>query len=148
MAVLSWGKPTVEFKKTSDASGTWTPFGEIVEDSSALEVTEGELIQATEEGGGVVDARRKRNQYKFLFELFVKKGDERPIADVDGVIADNYAVRLTPEDDECEGFLLDKTNVTVSESWTAANGKRLRYTFDGIKPDDKSAICKPYTKAQ
>lgn len=148
MAVLSWGKPTVEFKKTSDASGTWTAFGEIVEDSSALEVTEGELIQATEEGGGVVDARRKRNQYKFSFELFVKKGDERPIADVDGVIADNYSVRLTPEDDECEGFLLDKTNVTVTESWTAANGKRLRYTFDGIKPDDKSAICKPYTKAK
>jgi hypothetical protein len=147
MAVLSWGKPTVEFKKTSDTSGTWTTFGEIVEDSSALEVTEGELIQATEEGGGVVDARRKRNQYKFSLDLFVKKGDERPIADDDGVIADNYAVRLTPEDDECEGFLLDKTNVTVSESWTAANGKRLRYTFDGIKPDDKSAICKPYTKA-
>lgn len=146
MAVLSWGKPTVEFKKSSDTSSTWTPFEEIVEDTSALEVTEGELIQATEEGGGVVDSRRKRNQYKFSLELFVKKGDTRPIADVDGVISDNYAIRLTPEDDTCEGFILDKTNVSVSESWTAKDGKRLRYTFDGIKPDDKTAICKPYTK--
>jgi hypothetical protein len=146
MAVLSWGKPTVEFKKTTDTSSDWGTFAEIVEDSASLEVTEGELIQATEEGGGVVDSRRKRNQYKFSLELFVKKGDTRPIADVDGVIADNYAVRLTPEDATCEGFILDKTNVSVSESWTAANGKRLRYTFDGIKPDDKTAICKPYTK--
>jgi hypothetical protein len=112
-----------------------------------LDVTEGELIEATEEGGGVVDARRKANKYVFVLELFVKKGDTRPIPDTNGIIADNYAVRLTPEDAECEGFLLDKTNVTVSERWTAAEGKILRYTFDAIKPgknDPDAIICKPY----
>jgi hypothetical protein len=143
MAVLSWGKPTVEFKSSS--ASEWTAFPEIVEDTAALETTEGELIEATEEGGGVVDARRKRNKYKFSLELFVKKGDTRPITDEDGVIADNYSIRLTPEDEACEGFLLDKCNVTVSETWNAANGKRLRYTFDAIKPAT-GAICKPYTK--
>mgnify|MGYP006974626905 CR=1 FL=1 len=153
MAVLSWGKPKVEFAKTETTTGLgpsgdtgWTAFGEIKEDSASLDVTEGERIEATEEGGGVVDARRKANKYVFVLELFVKKGDTRPIEDVDGVIGDNYAVRLTPEDATCEGFILDKTNVSVTESWTAANGKRVRYTFDGIKPDDKTAICKSYTK--
>lgn len=153
MAVLSWGKPKVEFAKTDTATGlgpttsSWTTFGEIKEDSASLDVTEGELIEATEEGGGVVDARRKANKYVFVLELFVKKGDKRPIPDTNGIIADNYAVRLTPEDAECEGFLLDKTNVTVSERWTAAEGKILRYTFDAIKPgknDPNAIICKPY----
>ena len=153
MAVLSWGKPKVEFAKTDTTTGLgpttsgWTTFGEIKEDSASLDVTEGELIEATEEGGGVVDARRKANKYVFVLELFVKKGDTRPIPDTNGIIADNYAVRLTPEDAECEGFLLDKTNVTVSERWTAAEGKILRYTFDAIKPgmnDPDAIICKPY----
>lgn len=154
MAVLSWGKPKVEFAKTETTTGLgpsgdtgWTTFGEIKEDSASLDVTEGELIEATEEGGGVVDARRKANKYVFVLELFVKKGDSRPIPDTNGIIADNYAVRLTPEDAECEGFLLDKTNVTVSERWTAAEGKILRYTFDAIKPgknDSNAIICKPY----
>lgn len=153
MAVLSWGKPTVEFIETDEttglapAEGTWNKFGEIKEDSSSLEVTEGELIEATEEGGNVVDARRKANKYKFSLDLFVKKGDTRPIPDINGIIARNYAVRLTPEDAECEGFLLDKCNVTVSERWTAAEGKMLHYTFDGIKPgknDPNAIICKPY----
>lgn len=153
MAVLSWGKPKVEFAKTDASTGLgpatsgWSAFGEIKEDSASLNVTEGELIEATEEGGGVVDARRKANKYVFVLELFVKKGDTRPIPDTNGIIADNYAVRLTPEDAECEGFLLDKTNVTVSERWTAAEGKILRYTFDAIKPgknDPDAIICKPY----
>lgn len=154
MAVLSWGKPKVEFAKTETTTGLgpsgdtgWSAFGEIMEDSASLDVTEGELIEATEEGGGVVDARRKANKYVFVLKLFVKKGDTRPIPDTNGIIADNYAVRLTPEDAECEGFLLDKTNVTVSERWTAAEGKILRYTFDAIKPgknDPNAIICKPY----
>lgn len=153
MAVLSWGKPKVEFAKTDattglgPTTGSWTTFGEIKEDSASLDVTEGELIEATEEGGGVVDARRKANKYVFVLELFVKKSYTRPIPDTNGIIADNYAVRLTPEDPECEGFLLDKTNVTVSERWTAAEGKILRYTFDAIKPgknDPDAIICKPY----
>ena len=154
MAVLSWGKPKVEFAVTEESTGLgpsgtegWTAFGEIKEDSASLDVTEGELIEATEEGGGVVDARRKANKYVFVLELFVKKGDKRPIPDTNGIIADNYAVRLTPEDPQCEGFLLDKTNVTVSERWTAAEGKILRYTFDAIKPgknDPNAIICKPY----
>lgn len=154
MAVLSWGKPTVEYAKTDTTTGngpaeagSWKPFGEIKEDSARLDVTEGELIEATEEGGGVVDARRKANKYVFVLELFVKKNDTRPIADINGIINDNYAVRLTPEDPDCEGFLLDKTNVTVSERWSAAEGKMLRYTFDAIKPgknDPDAIICKPY----
>lgn len=149
MAVLSWGKPKVEYAKSTGTSTdptTWDTMPEIKEDSASLEVTEGELIEATEEGGAVVDSRRKANKYKFTLDVYVKKGGTRPIADTNGIITDNYAVRVTPEDTACEGFILRKTNVTVAERWTAAEGKMLRYTFDGIKPDATDGIiCKPYT---
>lgn len=147
MAILSWGKPTVEFTESVGGAptegATWTPMPEIVEDTATLETTEGELIEATQEGGAVVDSRRKANKYKFSVELFVKKGDKKPIDDVDGVIAKNYAVRVTPEDPECEGFLFDNSNVSVVETWTSANGKRWRYTFDAIRPKE-GALNKPY----
>lgn len=150
MAVLSWGKPTVEFTKSEGGapgtSAVWTAMPEIVEGTAQLETTEGELIEATQEGGAVVDSRRKANKYKFSVELFVKKGDTKPIDDVDGIISDNYAVRVTPEDDECEGFQFDNSNVSVVETWNAADGKRWKYTFDAIKPKT-GALNKPYTKA-
>lgn len=147
MAVLSWGKPTVEFTESvaGAPSTSWTAMPEIVEGTATLETTEGELIEATQEGGAVVDSRRKANKYKFSVELFVKKGDKKPIDDVDGVIAKNYAVRVTPEDPECEGFIFDNSNVSVVETWNAADGKRWKYTFDAIKPAS-GALNKPYVK--
>lgn len=147
MAILSWGKPTVEFTESvaGAPSASWTEMPEIVEGTSTLETTEGELIEATQEGGAVVDSRRKANKYKFSVELFVKKGDKKPIDDVDGVIAKNYAVRVTPEDPECEGFIFDNSNVSVVETWNAADGKRWKYTFDAIKPAT-GALNKPYVK--
>jgi hypothetical protein len=148
MSVISWGKPLVEYAITPDKSADptkWDKMPEIKEDSASLDVTEGELIEATEEGGAVVDARRKANKYKFVVDIFVKKNDTRPIPDTNGIIANNYSVRVTPEDPACEGFILRKTNVTVSERWSAAEGKMLRYTFDGIKPDNTAGIiCEPY----
>lgn len=148
MAVLSWGKPTVEYTKSTGgepgAEATWDKMPEIVEGTAQLETTEGELVEATEEGGAVVDSRRKKNKYKFSFEVFVKKGDSKPIDDSDGVIADNYAVRMTPEDPECEGFIFENSNVSVVETWNAADGKRWKYTFDAIKPKTGD-LNKPYT---
>lgn len=146
MSVLSWGNPKVEYGKSTNgaAATTWEEFTEIKEGSASLNVTEGELIEATDEGGNVVDSRRKANKYVFTCEIFVQKGKEKPgITDTNGIILDNYSLRLTPEDETCEGFILDKCNVTVAESWTAADGKLLRYTFNGIKPAD-GIICKPY----
>ena len=147
MSVLSWGKPTVEFgKSTAGAQATnWETMPEIVENTAQLNTTEGAIVEATEEGGNVVDSRRPASKFQFLLEVFVKKGDSMPIEDnEDGLIIDNYSVRLTPEDPECEGFVIDKANVSVVRTWTSADGMRLRYIFDAIKPKTGKTL-KPYT---
>lgn len=147
MSILSWGKPIVEVTKSTNsepASGaTWKEFPEIKENTAKLTPTKGTKIEATAEGGDLVDARYQKNKYAFECEVFVKKGDTRPIPDEDGVVAENYSVRLTPEDEETEGFVIDNSAVSVEESWSSADGKMLKYTFDGLRPKT-GKIVKPY----
>lgn len=128
------------------ANPTWAEFPEIVEKTAQLTTEKGTAQEATEEGGAVVDVRYNKNKYKFECELFVKKGDSKPIEDTDGVVAENYCLRLTPEDDTLEGFILENTSVSVEETWSSENGKRWKYTFQGLKPKTGN-ILKPYTKA-
>lgn len=150
MATLAWGKPLIEICKLENgelpASPDWTAMPEIVDGTAKVNTEQGEKKEALAEGGEVVDVRYSKSKYSLEFELFVKKGDAKPIEDEDGVIIDNYAVRLTPEDDTCEGSLLDKTSVTVVETWTSADGKRWKYVFDGLKPKT-GKILKPYLKS-
>ena len=40
-------------------------------------------------------------------------------------------------------FIFDNSNVSVVETWNAADGKRWKYTFDAIKPKT-GALNKPY----
>lgn len=147
MAVLSWGKPKLEIApSTAGAPGTvFTALPTPKEDSSQLTTTKGDKVEAKEEGGAVVDAKYKASNYELVFDLFVKKGDTRPIADVDGVISGDYTIRLTPEDDATEGFIMDVATLSVEESWTAADGKILKYTASAKKPAS-GAMLKPYTK--
>jgi len=145
MAVLAWGKPKIEHgPSTAGAAATvWTAFDTPKEDSTELVTTPGDKIEAKEEGGDVVDARYKASSYELSFELFVKKGGTRPFTDINGVIAGDHSVRLTPEDEEAEGFVMDCCTVSVADSFKTADGKMLKYTFTGKKPASGN-ICKPY----
>lgn len=147
MAVISWGKPKVEIGLVGAdgaAPTTWIVLPEIVEDTAQLTTEEGETLEATEEGGGVVDSKTKANKYTFTLSLFAKKGDTKPVPDVDGVITGNYAVRLTAEDPATPGFLMDKSAVSAQETWNAAEGTRWIYTFKGLKPPTGNVV-KIYT---
>jgi len=150
MSILSWGKPkAVEIGKLSandETPTTWKELPEIVQNTAKLTTQEGNKIEAIEEGGGVVDTRVEKNKYSFECELFVKKGDKKPIEDEDGVVIDNYAIRLTPEDPTNEGFILEKTSVNCVETWTSAEGKRWKYIFSALKPK-AGKILKPYPTA-
>ncbi|MDL2310131.1 hypothetical protein LJC39_03330 [Parabacteroides sp. OttesenSCG-928-B22] len=148
MAVLSWGKPKVEVTPSiggeAGTGATWKEFPEIKENTAKLTPTKGTKTEATQEGGETVDVRYSKNKYIFECEVFVKKGDTRPLDDEDGLIVDDQAVRLTPEDEETEGFLIDCSTASVEESWSSADGKMLKYTFDVKKPKTGKMV-KPYT---
>ena len=146
MSQLAWGKPTIEYAtSTKGAPGdAWTTIDTPKEDTTKLTPTAGTEKTATEEGGELVDSRTGKNTFQFEFDLFVKKGGKRPFEDIDGYISGEYAFRLTPEDNENEGFQIDRATVRCEESYDAADGKLLHYVVKVLKPASGKSV-KPYT---
>lgn len=146
MSVLSWGKCSIT--KTTSTSGAptsnWAAIDTPKEDTTKLTTTAGTETTATEEGGGIVDARFARASYQLEFDLFVKKGGTRPFTDDDGVIAGEWAFRVTPEDATCEGIQIDRSTVRVEESYSTADGKLLHYVVRCLRPASGNTV-KPYT---
>jgi hypothetical protein len=148
MAVLSWGKPKVEYALlgADGTPGAYKAFPEIVEDTALLEVTEGDELTAPQEGGELVDSKRKASSYVFNLSLYAKKGDTKPIPDVNGVVAGNYAIRLTPEDPQAIGFLMVRTSASAGKEWASATGMYWNYSFTGLTPVGGGEICAEYSE--
>lgn len=151
MALLSWGKGLLETCASSDgapaASPTWKSIDTPKLDTLKLTPTAGQETTAQEEGGDVVDSRTAKTTYQLEFDLFVKKGVNRPWEDSDGVITGEHAFRYTPEDDTTEGFIIDRATVRCEESYATADGKMLHYVCRCLKPASGKTV-KPYTKKQ
>ena len=147
MSQLSWGKIALEHAISTKGAPAeqWTAIDTPKEGTTKLIPTAGTEITATEEGGEVVDSRTGKTTYQFEFDLFVKKGGTRPFEDVDGVISGEHAFRLTPEDEECEGFQIDRSTVRCEESYSTADGILLHYVAKVLKPATGKSV-KPYTK--
>lgn len=111
-----------------------------------METTEGDVTEANGEGGELVDAYIAASTYRLSFQLYAKRNAEKPIEDEDGVILDEYAIRLTPEDDTLPGFMLPRCRVSVVDTYTAADGERWQYTFRALKPTT-GAMKQEYTKS-
>lgn len=138
--VLSWGKPKIQIGKLNGTSGIsgvteWKDIATPVENTTELTTTEGEEIEAKEEGGAVVDSKSDKSTYSLVFTLFKKKGEALPFDDTDGVIAGNYAILLQPEDPECDGLIIEKATIKAGKGYTSADGIRVTYTCKALVPD-------------
>lgn len=147
MSVLSWGKPTFETSTSTNGkpAEVWKELPTPKEDTLKLTPTAGTDTDATEEGGDLVDTRRGKNSYSLEFDLFVKKGEQRPWEDNDGKIDGEHAFRITPEDEACEGIQIDRAKLSVEENYTTADGILLHYVARCLKPAVGKTV-KPYTK--
>lgn len=144
MAKLSWGEPKVEIAPIDNGViGSYTALPEIKQGTATLNTEAGEQTEALDEGGNVVDSRTAKSKYTFECDIFVKKGDECPVEDEDGIVKTNYAMRLTPEDPTCHGFMMPMTSVSVQESWSSADGSLWHLTFKGLKPKSGRTL-QPY----
>lgn len=150
MAILSWGKGLLETCVSTNGapavSPSWKSIDTPKEGTLKLTASAGQEVTATEEGGEIVDARSGKTTYTLEFDLFVKKGVERPWEDTDGIITGEHAFRYTPEDEATEGFLIERSTVRCEESYTTADGKILHYVARCLKPKTGKTV-KEYTKS-
>lgn len=147
MSILSWGKCTITYATSTDGApaSDWQEVDTPKLDSTTLTPTAGDETTAQEEGGDVIDVRYGKTTYELSFTLFVKKGGTRPFEDNDGIISGEFGLRVTPEDDSCEGIQIDRCILRVEENYSTADGKTLVYTAKVLKPATGKSV-KPYTK--
>lgn len=137
---ISWGKPKIEVKKLGTEPGEWQEFATPVESSTQLTTTQGEKMEAKIEGGENEAVKYKKNTYQLVFN--VRQVPERtdPIVDSDGVVEDEYSVRVTPGNAEALGILIDRSSVNVQKTFEANGGLVKVYTFDVLKPETGDAV--------
>ena len=135
MAVIGWGKPRIFYKPLSEG-GKWKEFDTPAEGSTSLATTKGDKTEAKVEGGANEDVKYNKNTYALTFNLRAAKGRQRPLEDVDGIITENYAIVLQPEDPTVPGFAMEKTTASVEDTFSAADGGAWAYTFDALVPSD------------
>lgn len=149
MSVLSWGKCSIEH--TSSKNGTpdssYEPWDTPKSGTTKITATAGTETTAEEEGGALVDVRTGKNTYQLEFDLFVKKGEARPIVDTDGVIEGEHAFRITPEDPECTGALIERCTLRVEDSFSTEDGALLHYVARCLKPATGNTV-KEYVKGK
>ena len=143
MAQISWGKPTIKIGKLgeNDAAPTdWIDIPTPVQGSTILTTTKGEKTEAPLEGGGFEDVRYNKNTYTLEFELYAKKGREKPVEDLDGVVSGLYALKLQPEDPTVDGISITKGVLSVEDTWDASIGGKWKYTLDVLIPSTGNQV--------
>lgn len=145
---ITWGKPLVEYGKTAAedaAPAEFKTMPTIEENTALLTTVKGSAQELYGEGHELVARKMQKSYKQFAMSVFIPSGMEKPIPDDDGVINDEYAVRLTPEDETLTGFIMRKCSVEVEEEWSSAKGKMLKYIFSSLKPKTGQMI-EDYTK--
>lgn len=140
---LSWGKPVIKIGKLGDGGKSPTSWIDIptpVENSTKLTPTKGAKKEAKIEGGENEAVKYAANTYTFEFELRAGKGRAKPVEDIDGIISGEYAVKLQPEDPTVEGIVIDRSAMSMEETFDTENGKKWKYTFDVLKPSTGNQV--------
>lgn len=140
--ILNGGKPTIQIAKTDvDGNiGKWKTLDNPKEDTTSMETKAGDKDEWFGEGHEKVDSYQKTSDYSLKFELFAKKGYEKPIPDVNGRITDNYAIRVIPEDPTCYGIFMPRCSVSCEETWSGKDTSLWKYTFDALKSPDTEEL--------
>lgn len=134
MAVLSWGKPRIFIKNLDDGEPAWVEIPTPVQDSTTLESTKGDKVEAKFEGGENEDVRYNANTYALSYQIRHAKNKTMPFSPADGIVAGTFALALLPEDPAAPGLMIDKSVVSAEDVYNSADGLSTTYTHDALKP--------------
>lgn len=132
---LSWGKGTLLVGSSTGAETlSYSAFPAIVEKSAVLTTNQGAVLEAREQGGGLIDMREADPTFVFTVEIYHQTGQALPLAAPSGKVASNQSVHFIPENVEAWGFKLPYCNVQVQNMWDEDKGSTVQYQFTALKP--------------
>ena len=131
---LSWGKCTIFIKDLGTDNAKWKKLATPVEDSTNLASTQGDKLEAKIEGGENEAVKYKKNTYQLTYNIRKAQGCNQPMANTDGVVKNEYAVLLLPEDASTDGFYIERTSANIQDNFTTAEGAIWQVTHDALSP--------------
>jgi len=138
MSNLAWGKPRLFIKEVGSTS--WSELNTPVEDSTELQATKGDKLEAPIEGGSNEDVKYKDSTYAVVYNIRKFKGRAVPFPNTNGVASKHYAFMLMPEDAENIGFYIEDTSVTIDDTFTAADGAIWAIQHDAIAASSGNTV--------
>lgn len=132
MSNLSWGKPRIFVKDIDAETPKWNELNTPVQNSTELQTTKGDKLEAPVEGGENEDVKYKDGKYAVLYNIRKKKSRAVPIPNKNGVASHHYAFCLMPEDKTNLGFYVENSSVTVDDTFTADDGAIWAINHDAI----------------
>ena len=137
---LSWGIPTIFVKDLGTIDAKWKKLFTPVENSTELVPTKGDKQEAKIEGGENEAVKYKKSTYEVNYNIRRAKDRKPPMPSQDGVVLNNYAFLLQPEDPTTDGFYIEKTSVSIDETYTAADGAIWQVVMSALKPDAGNTV--------
>ena len=132
MSNLSWGKPRIFVKDLDAETPAWKELNTPAQDTTELQPTKGDKMEAPIEGGENEEVKYKDGQFAVVYNIRKYKGRAVPIPNKNGVASHHYAFCLMPEDNTNIGFYIEKTTVTVDDTFTPADGAVWAVQHDAI----------------
>lgn len=144
MKVL-FGRPRLEYCESVNGvpTGEWIAIDTPKEDTTSIDTNEGADVEASEEGGELIDRLSDASSYTLTFELFKKKGEAMPLSNREsrGVVYGEYAIRVLSDiDSEVPGIQFDRCSVKTARLYTPNDTYRRQYKFAALKPPTGDTI--------
>lgn len=121
--IIGWGKDSV----VETLGGVATTYADIVINSTALSVEEGEETEAQIEGGEAEARMRKSDKYTLTFDRRI--ADPTEVNSVLGFNDEVDSVQVIPQDNNAVGVTLIKPSRHVAVSFDTTDGLKATYTY-------------------
>ena len=140
MSRLSWGRPRIFVKDLDTQNATWKELNVPVQDSTELQPTKGDKMEAPIEGGENEDVKYRASKYVIVYAIRKLQGRSVPIPHTNGIAAKSYAFCLMPEDAGNIGFYVERTTVSVDDNFTCSEGAAWSIQHDAIAAQSGNTI--------
>ena len=135
---IGWGKPTIYYRKTTETNFKKAP--DIAEGTTQVNSSIGDKLEAKVEGGEVEAVKYKAGTSELVYGYRVAAETTRHIPHVNGIVADEYAIVVVPENESAPGLYIEASSVTVEDSFSADDGFFVTYSHASIAGTSGSAL--------
>lgn len=139
--VLSWGECDAYVKKAGETTYKKEP--KPVDQSTTVEPSEGEKLEAKTEGGKLEAAMQLANSYLAKYQLRVAESKNSNITHVNGVVDGDFSLAIVPKNKAAIGIIIDRASVNVLDNtFNSKEGIVDEYRFTVLEPTDGTEMVK------